>query len=140
MTPLHPFVVSLFGGFCIGIAAVLMMVLLGRIAGITGIIMQGMRAPATNQWALAFVAGLPAGAVLFHSLTDTPMPPFDAPLPMIIAGGFTVGFGARLGSGCTSGHGICGLGRFSVRSIIAVCTFMLFAFLTVFMRLHGGVG
>ena len=139
MTTLHPFLISLFGGFCIGIAAVLMMVLLGRIAGITGIIFQSMTAPASNLWAIAFVVGLPVGALLFHSLSGTPVPAFDVPLPMIIAGGFLVGLGTRLGSGCTSGHGICGLGRLSARSIVAVSTFMLFAFLTVFLRLHGGI-
>ena len=133
------FTYALAGGVCIGMASIARMMLLGRIAGISGIVFTGLKAPLNNTWALAFMLGLPAGAFVFHSLANQPVPLFDVPLPLIIAGGFIVGLGTKLGSGCTSGHGICGIGRLSMRSIIATCTFMAFGFITVFVRLHGGV-
>lgn len=132
-------VMALMGGACIGLSAVLMMALLGRIAGVSGILFKGVRSPATNPWACLFVLGLALGAFTFHTLTGAPIPAFDVPLPLILAGGFMVGLGTKLGSGCTSGHGICGIGRLSMRSIIATCTFMAFGFITVFVRLHGGL-
>ncbi len=133
------FLMALAGGICIGLASVLLMIMLGRIAGISGIVFTAVKTPVQNFWSILFVAGLIPGAFLFHFASGNPIPPFDVSMPMLLAGGFIVGVGTRLGSGCTSGHGICGIGRLSVRSIIATCTFMLFGFITVYVRLHGGV-
>lgn len=133
------FLMALAGGICIGLASVLLMIMLGRIAGISGIVFTAVKTPVQNFWSILFVAGLIPGAFLFHFASGNPIPLFDVSMPMLLAGGFIVGVGTRLGSGCTSGHGVCGIGRLSVRSIIATCTFMLFGFITVYVRLHGGV-
>ena len=137
------FLTALLGGFCIGLASILMMWMLGRIAGISGITWQALQAPRTNNWAIMFVAGLAFGAAGYHLVSSAPIPAFNVPLPLILAGGFLVGFGTKLGSGCTSGHGICGIGRLSMRSIVATVTFMSFGILTVFVTRHmlisGGV-
>ena len=125
---------ALGGGLMIGLAAVMMMALLGRIAGISGITFAGFSAPRTNAWALAFIIGLPVGALVWHQLSGAPMPHYDAPLIWTLVAGFIVGVGTKLGSGCTSGHGICGIGRLSVRSIVATVTFMGVGILTVLIR------
>jgi uncharacterized membrane protein YedE/YeeE len=130
---------ALAGGVCIGLAATLLMVTLGRIGGISGIVFSAAKNPVVDFWAILFIAGLILGTFLFHFTSGHPIPAFKVPLPLILAGGFIVGVGTKLGSGCTSGHGICGIGRLSVRSIIATCTFMLLGFITVYLRLHGGV-
>ena len=133
------FLLALAGGICIGLAAILLMVTLGRIGGISGIVFSAAKNPVGDFWAILFIAGLILGTFLFHLTSGHPIPAFKEPLPLILAGGFIVGVGTKLGSGCTSGHGICGIGRLSVRSIIATCTFMLLGFITVYLRLHGGV-
>ena len=126
-------------GICIGLAAIFLMVTLGRIGGVSGIVFSAAKNPVENFWAILFIAGLILGAFLFHFTSGQPIPAFKVPMPLMLAGGFIVGVGTKLGSGCTSGHGICGIGRLSVRSIIATCTFMLLGFITVYLRLHGGV-
>lgn len=130
------------GGGLIGLAAVLLMLATGRIAGISGIVSgllpgSGVRSDDTG-WRLAFVAGLIGGPVLMQ-LLGWPLPDIsiDASVPVILVAGFLVGFGARLGSGCTSGHGVCGLARGSRRSLIATVTFMLSAAGVVFVVRHG---
>ena len=133
------FLMALAGGICIGLASIFLMIMLGRIAGISGIVFSAARTPVENFWSILFIAGLVLGAFLFHFASGNPIPVFEVPMPLVIAGGFIVGVGTKLGSGCTSGHGICGIGRLSVRSIIATCTFMLLGFITVYIRLHGGV-
>jgi uncharacterized membrane protein YedE/YeeE len=133
------FLMALAGGICIGLAAIFLMVTLGRIGGISGIVFSAAKNPVENFWSILFVAGLILGAFLFHFTSGRPIPVFEVPMPLMLAGGFIVGVGTKLGSGCTSGHGICGIGRLSVRSIIATCTFMLLGFITVYLRLHGGV-
>jgi uncharacterized membrane protein YedE/YeeE len=133
------FLMALIGGICIGVASILMMILLGRIAGISGIVFSGIRSPLENAWALVFMAGLVLGAFVYHFLSGTSVPDFDVSMPLIISGGLIVGIGTKIGSGCTSGHGICGIGRLSVRSIVATCTFIVFGFITVYIRLHGGL-
>jgi uncharacterized membrane protein YedE/YeeE len=133
------FINALLGGACIGLAATLLMILLGRIAGVSGILFTALKSPLNNFWAIFFFSGLLLGAFGYHFISGNPVPTFDVSLPLIITGGFIVGLGTKMGSGCTSGHGICGIGRLSVRSIIATCTFMLFGFITVFVRLHGGL-
>lgn len=129
------------GGGLIGLAAVLLMLAIGRIAGISGIVSgllpgSGVRSDDTG-WRWAFVAGLIAGPVLMR-LLGWPLPDISiaATVPVIIVAGFLVGFGARLGSGCTSGHGVCGLARGSRRSLTATVTFMLTAAAVVFVVRH----
>ena len=133
------FLIALAGGICIGLAAVVLMITLGRIGGISGIVFSAVKNPIESSWAMLFLAGLVLGAFLFHFISGHPIPAFEVPIPLMLAGGFIVGVGTKLVSGCTSGHGICGIGRLSVRSIIATCTFLLFGFITVYLRLHGSV-
>lgn len=136
---LHPFQTALLGGICIGVAAAIMMITIGRVTGISGILYNGLHAPIRNTWSVVFLVGLILGAGIHYFGTGAAAPALDASLPVLMAAGFIVGAGTRLGSGCTSGHGICGLAFFSNRSIVATCLFMLSAMATVFIRLHGGV-
>lgn len=129
---------ALAGGALIGLAAVALMGLTGRIAGISGIA-GGLLLPSTGDaaWRAAFVAGLVGGAVLYRVAGG----PLDAlqfsgtPLTLIAAG-LLVGFGTGLGRGCTSGHGVCGVARLSKRSLVSVAIFMIAAFLTVYVSRH----
>ena len=128
---------SLLGGVLIGLAATLLMAFHGRIAGMTGIL-QGILPPfaADWQWRAAFLAGAVAAPFVFTNLggtIDFAVP--VATLPMII-GGFIVGAGVYFGSGCTSGHGVCGMARLSPRSIAATLVFMTAAFITVYVTRH----
>lgn len=121
MTPYWP---SLLGGMLIGLSATMLLLLNGRVAGISGILgrlAQGAQIP-TNA---AFVIGLILGPLLYRAVTGTwPAVTMTASLPLIALAGLLVGFGTRMGSGCTSGHGIVGLARLSPRSIAAVVTFL----------------
>jgi len=123
----------------IGAAAVVLMLFSGRVAGIAGIIggLFGSKPP-DMVWRLAFVLGLMAGPYLAMLTGDTLADvEIAASLPVVIAGGVLVGFGTRLGNGCTSGHGVCGLARFSRRSAVATVVFMVMAALVVFVVRHG---
>ena len=136
MTEFTPYY-SLLGGVLIGLAATLLMAFHGRIAGMTGIL-QGVLPPlsADWQWRAAFLAGAIAAPFVFTNLGGTIE--FAVPvatLPMII-GGFIVGAGVYFGSGCTSGHGVCGMARLSPRSIAATTVFMIAAFITVYVTRH----
>lgn len=114
------------GGALIGLAAVLLFRLNGRIAGISGIT-HGLLASegAELVWRVLFVAGLIAGGLIYGLVSSNPITaPPPIPMPLVILAGLIVGAGTRLGSGCTSGHGICGIARFSIRSIIATATFL----------------
>jgi uncharacterized protein len=126
------------GGALIGLAAVLLMLFTGRIAGVSGIA-GGLLNPRSDDraWRLAFVAGLIA-APLSAALAGfaLPMPQLPASFVTIAVAGLLVGFGTRLGSGCTSGHGICGIARLSPRSIIAAGVFMLAAIIVVALMRH----
>lgn len=133
------------GGALIGAAAVLLMALNGRVAGVSGIV-AGVLAPLRGEgrgdlaWRAAFVGGLllaPLAAGLFNSAPVSISAPH--PLWAMILGGALVGYGSRLGSGCTSGHGVCGVARLSKRSLIATATFMSAAIVTVFV-LHRVLG
>ena len=129
------------GGFLIGLAAVLFMALNGRGAGISGIV-AGMMTPVRGDWSwrAAFIAGLFLAPLLVWLATaNKPPVEFTHPLWLTALGGFAVGFGARMGGGCTSGHGVCGMARFSRRSIAATATFMAAAIATVFV-LHQVIG
>jgi len=127
----------LIGGLLIGAASVALMFLLGRIAGIAGIVWGAISAQPDNAWRWLFIVGLVVGPVLYHLLGGVPNPP-PSPLPwwQAVAGGLLVGFGVRMGSGCTSGHGVCGIGRLSPRSLAATITFMATGIATVFLIRH----
>lgn len=128
---------ALLGGLLVGSAAVLFIHLNGRIAGISGIV-GGMLLPRAHDfaWRAAFVAGLIGAPLLFGLLAAPPDIRIDATYPMLVAAGLFVGVGTRLGSGCTSGHGVCGLSRLSPRSLAATATFMAAGFLTVYVLRH----
>lgn len=127
---------ELKGGAIIGIATVLMMHLNGRVTGISGIL-EGALRPQKGDWIwrLTFLSGLFFGGLLMHfknpqGFLDTTS---NSPIVLVLAG-FLVGFGSLMGSGCTSGHGVCGLSRFSKRSFIAICLFMASGALTVWLK------
>ena len=125
---------ALIGGVLIGLSAALMIILLGRIAGISGIL-SGLWAPSSTDRGtrLLFLLGLPLGALLYSQLSGGVPLELTASTPLLVVGGLLVGFGTRLGSGCTSGHGVCGLARASKRSFVATMIFMATAALTVFL-------
>jgi len=128
---------SLAGGIMIGVATAMLVLLNGRIAGIAGII-GGLLRPATGDmaWRLAFIIGLLVAPPAYLIVAE-PMPPtIAASYPMMIAAGLLVGAGTRYGSGCTSGHGVCGLSRMSPRSLMATLMFMAAGFATVFIVRH----
>ncbi|ASY46235.1 MAG: YeeE/YedE family protein [Sphingobium sp.] len=133
-------IAGLIGGLMIGLAAAIMLLGLGRIAGVSGLAARAIGLSASGPprgVAIAFTVGLPVGAVLVALLSDGIPATFPAPGLLIVAG-LIVGFGTRLGSGCTSGHGVCGLSRLSRRSIVATALFMGSGFATVaLMRLTG---
>lgn len=129
---------ALAGGMLIGAAAVLLMLVNGRIMGIAGIVgglLSGLRAPDTS-WRLAFVAGLLVPAVVAGLSGGLNAPAADLGLPVLLGAGFLVGLGTRMANGCTSGHGICGLSRLSKRSLAAVATFMAACGVTVYVSRH----
>jgi uncharacterized membrane protein YedE/YeeE len=136
-------IASSIGGALIGLSAALLMLFNGRIAGISGIF-GGLLRPATGEfgWRLAFVLGLVGGGVGLAAALPGYFAVDIARSPLaVIAAGLLVGFGTRLGSGCTSGHGVCGISRFSLRSLVATLTFMATGAVTVAIvsRLFGGV-
>lgn len=124
---------ALIGGALIGLSAVILMAFNGRIAGISGVFSGAAFAERGDKlWRILFVMGLIAAPVAYQAVSGrTPILDLKASTPLIIAGGLLVGFGTRLGSGCTSGHGICGLSRLSPRSFVSVLMFMGAAMLTV---------
>ena len=124
------------GGVLIGLAAVTLLALNGRIAGVSGILGGLLSATTDRPWRLAFVAGLPLGAAIVAGLTHGLPQQILAPPWLLVAAGLLVGVGTRLGSGCTSGHGICGLARRSPRSLAATLTFIGAGMLTVFIVRH----
>ena len=129
---------SLFGGILLGISATILLLVNGKIAGISGI-MNGIMSPKKGDysWRLLFAVGMIAGGLISVLMLGIAVPSTaNLSLGMVIAAGLLVGIGTRLGNGCTSGHGICGMGRLSKRSILATCVFMAVAGLTVFVRLH----
>jgi len=138
---------AVIGGGLIGLAAALLWLALGRIAGISGILGQVLdrvlgRGAVDSAWRILFLLGLPLGAWLAVQLgwaaAPSAPPPLDgaAALVLVIAGGLLVGFGTRLGSGCTSGHGVCGLARLSPRSLVATVVFMAAGMAATFVLRH----
>lgn len=137
MTEFTPFS-ALLGGVLIGTSAALLLLSIGRIAGISGIVFGLLPGgPSDRGWRLAFLAGLLLGTLLAFSIPGLSFELREGfPLWALLVGGFLVGTGTRLGGGCTSGHGVCGLGRRSPRSLAATGTFLLVAIVTVFGTRH----
>ncbi len=130
------------GGVLIGLAAATMLLGLGRIAGVSGMAARATGiadSGAPRNIAIAFVIGLPLGAYLVARLAGEVQVSFPSSMLPLIAGGLLVGFGTRLGSGCTSGHGVCGLSRLSPRSMVATALFMASGFVTVAAMRFGGL-
>ncbi|WP_029001963.1 YeeE/YedE family protein [Azohydromonas australica] len=128
---------ALAGGVLIGLAAVLLVLLVGRIAGISGVL-AGLLKPAKGDvaWRAAFVLGLAGAPLVYRLVAALPLPHIDAGYGALVAAGLLVGVGTRYGSGCTSGHGVCGLSRLSPRSLVATLAFMGAGFATVFVLRH----
>ncbi|SFX95938.1 hypothetical protein SAMN03097694_3957 [Janthinobacterium lividum] len=128
---------SLAGGMLIGLAAALLILFNGRIAGISGIV-GGLLRPHSGDlgWRIAFLAGLIGTPLLYQLWQALPPVQIDAGTPALIVAGLLVGVGVRYGAGCTSGHGVCGLSRLSPRSLAATCVFMAAGFLTVYLLRH----
>lgn len=132
-TPFSGFV----GGILIGVASVLLLLLNGRVAGISGIL-GGLFSPRGGEagWRAVFVAGLLLGAAGYALAAGGLAVEVPYSVPVMVLAGLLVGFGTRLGSGCTSGHGVCGIGRLSGRSVVATAVFVTVAFVTVFVVNH----
>jgi len=130
---------ALIGGTLIGLSAALLLWFNGRIAGISGIL-NGLlfRQPGDTSWRLLFLVGLISGGGIYVSLFPDDL--IDArtnlPVAMVALGGFLVGFGTRMGGGCTSGHGVCGLGRLSIRGFVATVAFLIAGMVTVYLARH----
>lgn len=128
---------SLAGGLLIGLAVTMFALLNGRIAGISGVL-GGLFRPAAGDigWRLAFIGGLVGAPLVYQLLAPLPAMEVDVGTATLIVAGLLVGVGTRYGSGCTSGHGVCGLSRMSPRSLVATLAFMFAGFATVFLARH----
>ena len=128
---------SLIGGMLIGLAAALFVLLNGRIAGISGVL-GGLLTPLRGDvlWRVAFVVGIVAAPLAYSAFLALPQVQIDADYAALVVAGLLVGVGTRYGAGCTSGHGVCGLSRLSLRSLVATGTFMGAGFVTVFILRH----
>jgi uncharacterized membrane protein YedE/YeeE len=125
---------SIIGGSIIGIAVSLLLLFNGKVLGVSGILGGLFNNPLSkNYWRLFFVLGLLISPLIYSIFYPIPIIEITSNKLLIIVGGLLVGFGSRLGSGCTSGHGVCGLARLSLRSFIATMTFIFFGFVTVFV-------
>lgn len=128
---------ALAGGLLIGLATAALAAFNGRVAGVSGIL-GGMLRPAepNRAWRMAFLGGLVAAPLAYSVVAAVPQPEVEAGYPVVIAAGLLVGLGSRLGGGCTSGHGVCGLSRLSARAFTATLTFMAAGFATVYAVRH----
>jgi uncharacterized membrane protein YedE/YeeE len=148
---LHPYVSALLGGMLIGLSATLLLLFNGRIAGISGILAGALRRPGpdaseqgwqASPWAAnaLFLLGLFLGPPLYRlAFGAWPVLRLEASTGLLLVAGLLVGIGTRLGSGCTSGHGVCGLARLSPRSLVAVAVFLATAIVTVFLQRLAGL-
>jgi uncharacterized membrane protein YedE/YeeE len=129
---------ALLGGIFIGLAASLLLWLNGRLAGISGILWRFFFAkPGDALWRVLFLVGVVGGAGIYYALYgNAPVARETFPVWLLVISGFLVGYGTSLGNGCTSGHGVCGLGRLSLRSLVATLIFLLTAILTTFVVRH----
>ncbi|EOX3957090.1 YeeE/YedE family protein [Vibrio alginolyticus] len=124
---------SLLGGIIVGVSAITLMLFTGKTAGISGIL-NGAVESADRVWRIVFLIAMVLGGVFAVYVLGGHVPDqYSGSLILVIAAGLLVGVGTRIGNGCTSGHGICGIGRFSIRSVVATCTFMATAMLTVLL-------
>jgi uncharacterized membrane protein YedE/YeeE len=131
-------IAPLAGGVLIGLAVAVLLLLDGRVAGVSGIVSDVLRpSPGEWLWKALFVAGLIAGGLLARAANPGAIGPMVTSLPILALAGLLVGFGTSLGNGCTSGHGVCGVSRASPRSIVATATFMVVAAVVVFVVRHG---
>lgn len=128
--------ISLVGGVIIGIATVILLLGIGRVAGISGIAASLLKPKRVERWQVLFVLGLIISPLLYQLAAPLPAVQVTSSLPLLIGAGLLVGFGTRLGSGCTSGHGICGNARLSPRSMAATVTFIGFGVITVYIGRH----
>lgn len=129
---------ALAGGALIGLAATLLLAGSGRIAGISGILGDALARPAGSAWRWLFLAGLLVGAGLHQWLEPGAVTPREGfPAAILVVAGALVGVGTRLGGGCTSGHGVCGVARLSPRALVATLTFVAVAMLVVWLVRHG---
>lgn len=127
---------SLIGGAFLGLSATMLLMINGKVAGISGVV-NGILSPKRNDlfWRLLFLIGMVVGGALSVIVIGVEIPSTESiPTFVLVIAGLLVGFGTRLGNGCTSGHGICGVGRLSLRSIVATAIFMIVAALTVYIR------
>jgi uncharacterized membrane protein YedE/YeeE len=129
---------AVIGGALIGASAVILWVMAGRVAGISGIVGGLADAPRSDAgWRIAFLLGLLAAPLVYWTAGGgLPSVTISSSFPLLLAGGLLVGFGTRLGGGCTSGHGVCGMARLSPRSLVATLVFMAGGFATVFIVRH----
>jgi len=132
------FLPALLGGALIGLAATLLLWLNGRLAGISGILWRLFFAnPGDALWRVLFLVGVVGGAAVYYAMSDdAPAARETFPVWLLVVSGFLVGYGTSLGNGCTSGHGVCGLGRLSLRSLVATVIFLLTAIVTTFVVRH----
>ncbi|AVX36940.1 YeeE/YedE family protein [Yersinia massiliensis] len=128
---------ALMGGALLGIAVTVLLLWNGRIAGISGIL-GGLLQPKAGDiaWRVVFILGLMASPLVYSLFTELPSIEIEADLPILVLAGLLVGIGTRYGAGCTSGHGVCGLARFSLRSLVATLSFMFAGFITVWLVRH----
>ena len=127
---------SLVGGLLLGFATVILLLGIGRIAGISGIFSSLLKPQRVEMWQILFILGLVVSPLVYSLVKPLPNIEVSTSLPLLIGAGLLVGFGTRLGSGCTSGHGICGNARLSPRSMAATVTFMFFGIVTVYVGRH----
>ncbi|MGR5176294.1 YeeE/YedE family protein [Vibrio parahaemolyticus] len=128
---------SLLGGMMLGVSATLLLLFNGKIAGISGIVSKIYKGrKGDTSWRLIFVLGMILGGVVSAKLLGIQPAEMIVPMPLVLVAGLLVGLGTKLANGCTSGHGICGMGRLSVRSIAATMTFMAVAMVTTYIMLH----
>lgn len=128
---------SLIGGILIGVSAALLLLLNGRIAGISGILGELLkRQPGEMRWRMAFLLGLLIAPAVFSTFLPFPTPTIEASNGALLVAGLLVGIGTRYAGGCTSGHGVCGLSRLSIRSLVATMSFMASGMAVVFVTRH----
>lgn len=128
--------ISLAGGWILGVATIILLLGIGRIAGISGIGASLLKPKRVVPWPILFILGLIVSPLLYQLVLPIPNVSVSTFLPLLIGAGLLVGFGTRLGSGCTSGHSTCGNARLSPRSMVATITFMLFGIITVYISRH----
>ena len=138
---LNDYINAIGGGLLIGLASLFLFLSIGRIAGVSGILWRSLSVKNGEEserlWSVVFVVGVCFGGWFLHAIADIPVPELVTESRWQIAiSGLLVGFGTRLGNGCTSGHGVCGIGRLSLRSIVATSVFMVAAVSTVILTRH----